>query len=641
MAEVVVAACVAIHLAVSLIGWSNPINEEHGFRQTQTAITSYWIAHGGPILEYQTPVMGPPWSIPMEFPLFQAMVAGVHRISGFGLDACGRAASLAWFYLLLPVAWRLARRLALPSACFAAFGLLYLTSPLYLFWTRAFLMESMAMTLAFAYLALAWESTLGEAGGWQLWVACVLGILAALVKVTTFAGGLGAACVAYALFWWHTRPRASHSARWLLAAAAIPIAVELWWVRFSDAVKLRNPLGFQTSAELTAWNFGAPLFRFSREFWSVLYGRVAHHLLGKMWPLALALALLCLWRAPRALRWIAAVFLVGFWGPTLVFSNLHYVHDYYQFGTAAWLFMGLAVCVGSATAGTERKVAAAALVLVAAGNFWVYTVRYYPSMVRGKDAWMEVARYLSRQPRSQDVIVGYGLDWDSTVPYYSERKAILDRLGRPLNSPEIRESLNGLGPAERIGAVVACTEKQDPHGFSVPPQVAGLGFSEAPVFQNELCQVYTTPDANPKVHPRPGDLALDGIRLEIRSAVPYDVAMSNLPGLGVLAAPDSVLFARLPGAAHRVSVRFGIKDAAWKVYGMGAVEFALETEEGGRRKEVWKRALDPLRQPSDRGEQRAMVEVSGEGICLITRSQDRSVHHRSYWSGIEFMQAAR
>jgi hypothetical protein len=52
----------------------------YSFRQTQTAITTYWLGINGFSLNYETPVVGPPWSIPFEFPLYQYMVVLLARM---------------------------------------------------------------------------------------------------------------------------------------------------------------------------------------------------------------------------------------------------------------------------------------------------------------------------------------------------------------------------------------------------------------------------------------------------------------------------------------------------------------------------------------------------------------------------------
>src|SRR5579862_7514545 len=65
-----IAAALLVHgLALLALRWSTPVIGMHAFRQTQTAITSYWMLKGSPWLAYETPVLGPPWSIPFEFPL--------------------------------------------------------------------------------------------------------------------------------------------------------------------------------------------------------------------------------------------------------------------------------------------------------------------------------------------------------------------------------------------------------------------------------------------------------------------------------------------------------------------------------------------------------------------------------------------
>jgi hypothetical protein len=70
-----------------------PLLDAHSFRQTQTALTSYWFMKEGFRLAYQTPVGGAPWTIPYEFPIYQAVVTGLSGATGLELGAAGRLAS--------------------------------------------------------------------------------------------------------------------------------------------------------------------------------------------------------------------------------------------------------------------------------------------------------------------------------------------------------------------------------------------------------------------------------------------------------------------------------------------------------------------------------------------------------------------
>ena len=73
-------ACLWIYALVAGMGWSNTILDAHGFRQTQTALTTYFMIGQAPKLAYETPVLGPPWSIPLE--LYTLHRAGPARVAG-------------------------------------------------------------------------------------------------------------------------------------------------------------------------------------------------------------------------------------------------------------------------------------------------------------------------------------------------------------------------------------------------------------------------------------------------------------------------------------------------------------------------------------------------------------------------------
>jgi len=90
----------AIFLAIRYS--QQPILEAHGFRQTQTAITSFWMIRDGWNLSYETPVTGYPWSIPFEFPVFQTIVALIAGLAKLPLDPVGRLVS---FVFLLACIW--------------------------------------------------------------------------------------------------------------------------------------------------------------------------------------------------------------------------------------------------------------------------------------------------------------------------------------------------------------------------------------------------------------------------------------------------------------------------------------------------------------------------------------------------------
>jgi hypothetical protein len=139
-------------LWASSIGWSHAISDLHGWRQDETAIRAYFIGQGGPWLGYETPVLGPPWPIPHEFPAYQMLVVGLNRATGLPLEQAGRAVSVSLFYTTLLLAYLLLAECGVLRRHRLLVIALWLTSPLYLFWSRTFMIESTALCLAVGYM---------------------------------------------------------------------------------------------------------------------------------------------------------------------------------------------------------------------------------------------------------------------------------------------------------------------------------------------------------------------------------------------------------------------------------------------------------------------------------------------------------
>lgn len=166
-------ALLAHSFAVLCWRWNQPLVGEHGFRQTQTAISVFWMLRGSPLIAYWTPVLGPPWQIPFEFPLYQWVLA-VFAWAGMGIDNAGRLASWSFGVAVLCPLFKISRVLSVDAWIAAA---LYLASPLYLFWGTAFLIDTTALFFAAMFLMYALENR------WALSLIC--GVLAALIKLPT------------------------------------------------------------------------------------------------------------------------------------------------------------------------------------------------------------------------------------------------------------------------------------------------------------------------------------------------------------------------------------------------------------------------------------------------------------------------
>jgi hypothetical protein len=326
------------------LSWHASLLDRYEFRQLQTAISTYWIAHDGWQLAYATPLFGPPWSVPMEFPTYQVIVAGVHRLSGVPLDQSGRLVSIVFLLATLPAVYDLLALAGLRASRRLIVLTVILSSPVYLFYSRTFMIETTALCFAVWFLACLRRALIGT--DWR-WIAATTGLatLAALTKITTFiVFGLPAlAMVLAACRGWPEAAAPNVALRRRLLAAFVPAVISLglawWWVRFSDQVKDSNPLtGFLTSRELQRWNFGDWSLRVDWSFWVHLQENIVGYILTEG---ACAVALLCWPFASPRIRWMAAAGLVGFFSGPLVFANLYHIHDYY-YSANALLLVGAA-----------------------------------------------------------------------------------------------------------------------------------------------------------------------------------------------------------------------------------------------------------------------------------------------------------
>lgn len=484
----VIAAALLVHaLTVLAVRWHTPLLGMHAWRQTQTAITSYWMLKGSPWLAYQTPVFGPPWSLPFEFPLYQLLVAGVVKLSGIQLDSGGRLVSEVFLLLLiLPVA-KLARSYGRDSTEVIVFVILLLGSPVYLYWGSAFLIESCALFFSFMFLAalvsvVLYRSSTGfesatlrkkpQAG--CLWhnvvVAVICGTTAALVKITTYATfyALGGCILVYHLVAeWRSEQPARQSSLLALAVMAPPVTAFTLWDRFADGQKATNAITLtqmSTSEHNRAFIFGSWHQLFSWQATGTL-GREVNDTLGGVLVLIILVACLLLcrrWIDPAASA-VASTLIAAFLFPFAVFTNLYVVHNYYFSENAIFLIAAAAVPIGTLFAAGRRLAAWGLLILITVSQllwFYGYFVRdiVHPS----NRPLFDIAMNVKANTDAQGLVMIYGQEWSPVIPYYSERRALMEPEWMPMADAIGRlRQIDSPMQGHRVEALVRCPSPRD------------------------------------------------------------------------------------------------------------------------------------------------------------------------------------
>ncbi|MDB6126689.1 MAG: hypothetical protein JWM35_585 [Verrucomicrobia bacterium] len=636
------AVVLALHFGASITGWRHGILPGNTFRQAQTALTTYFIGQENNFsLAYPTPVLGKPWSIPMEFPLYEWTVVGLNRLSHASLVECARFVSLLCFYLTLPGIWVLLRELGVDRARRWLVLAFVPACPVYIFYSRAFLIEPMALMFSvwFAAALLAGLKRLHR--GWLV-AAAIFGIGAALVKVTTFMLFLAPVGVALAWQFWIARRggAAEQPAAWRrlhLAARtlALPFFAAAAWVLYSDSVKTHNPAAdMLRSGPQRTYNFGHFADRFSGEYWTRWLNLSSHAVVS---PWVFGLALVTALFGPRRWRWSIVSGIALFALAPAVFPFLYAWHDYYYYANAAFLTVALGF---SAVAVLDSRIPRWLGALVIAGALvlqgQLYWKNYRPEQLVVSEGDTGLTQALFDLTARDDVLVVAGQDWNSMLAWSARRRALMIRNGYEDNFPYLERAFDDLNGEFVAALILTGNTRANERLLALADQKLNIfptpflesGDSQvyanrevwrewsgrAPTFTYNAVHVLNRDESAPSVlsgslEDLHGSAIFDGLHpLPTRYEVPFGLSMLSVPPRWVLNthATTHLWFSPPPGK-HRATIEFGILDAAWqrpdKTDGVEFVVTVLSAD--GKSQAVWKRLVNPVAVAADRGIQHA------------------------------------
>lgn len=446
-----VVTLVLMLIAIRLPMLGNPLLDHYSFRQTQTAITAYWFAQEGIKLpDYPLPVLGRPWTCPLEFPTFQFLVCGLDLV-GLSIDRAARLAAVLVFAACVLVAVRMFARLGSARGTLLSFLGFCALSPFAIVWSRACLVDYTSVLLSLLYLAICLQMA---SKGWTARggvLATLIGSLAAVTKVTTLPiYWTPVALVALDSVWQtvagiRRRSSSSEGTRYgeavgpLLQWAVVllvPLVCAVVWTHVSDAVKAASPAtSWLVSDALGKWNFGSWEQRFALKSWETVTRRIQDVVVPFLWPLVLY-GIVALFRQPRALVVAVAGLVLGSIATVLVFTNLYVVHDYYL--CAITIPIWFLAALGLSELGGYYKARAwkagchaSAMVLMAvvsATSGYVAPSYDYKAGLASELLADQIIPFCEKVkgkvPADQEILV-FGDDWNPRIPYYARRKAFM------------------------------------------------------------------------------------------------------------------------------------------------------------------------------------------------------------------------
>jgi len=673
-------AALAVHVWGVTFNWKMPFLAGHEFRQSQTAITTYYIDQQNNFsLLYETPILGKPWvSILMEVPVYEWAVVGLSRLTGLPHYLAARTITLTCFYLTLPAAYLLLGRLGLAWPRRLLILALVLACPVYIFYSRAFLMDSMAFMCS-AWFLLGFVRTMDQRSWSWLGLTVVAGTGASLIKSAVLGAWLIPAAAYGAWLLWR-EIRAGQGWRgpvqvvlWGAATVAVPLGALRAWVVYTDPLKaVHDSAWIFTSENLTQGNWG--LFNFK----ALVSGDAWHWLMG-CWDLAimsrwLILVLLVMGLAfrssRRAVLGLAGVFFLA----QAMFPYAYAYQDYYFYACAVFLnaACGFAL-VGLLDSRVPRWVCAGIFALPFAGQVVAYRQGYLVEQKIYAEGGYPYTNAIRDLTPKDSVIIVAGADWAAMVPYYSQRRALMVRNGLEWDEAYLHRAFDHLA-GEEVSAVVLVDKLRENRRFKeLVAQHFDIDLS-VPAMTWGKVEVYV-----PRLYHK-------GIQLRIKSSLRYpDLVLpkseaDNLPTTGRLpispavgrnaffaikpapyeaefqfglnwiergpsavlsAHPKSDLWLRPPAGATKISWSYGIFPGAYEKPRdhTDGVEFIVEAEKpDGQSRRIYYRLLDPWAKPEDRGDQHVVIPYAPEPdevLRFSTRPNQNLSYDWAYWVGIQ------
>jgi hypothetical protein len=430
-----------------VIRFPNLFEKSYQWRPLQTEMTAYWfVKEGLNLLNYQTPLYGPPWQIPFEFPLFQAAAAILFKAGLGNFDFACRLTALLCFYLSALFLYLLCKKVFWDRQTNLIILSLYLWLPYNIYYSTEPLIDylALALSLAYLYFIFVWLSTHSS---WTALLATIFGSLGILVKPTTMPIVMVPIVVLVVknilVIYGQDFKRPvdvrllinkawSDRSYWLslILMATIPVLIGSIWTRHTDLIKDGSVFTqWLTSEALLEWNFGTWALRTDQNIW-------AHHIFVAeryLLPFGLSIfAVLGIFIATVEVRLFVVSVMASIGVTLMIFLNL-YLHHYYYIALSA--SMAILGGYGLARFWQLRQKGRYIFIFVFAVwtiLFLVFNINDYQrfrnlaisdtanleqAMVRARD----IQQYVP--PDKWAVVVEY--DWSPAYVYPLERKAMV------------------------------------------------------------------------------------------------------------------------------------------------------------------------------------------------------------------------
>ncbi len=162
---------------------------------------------------------------------------------------------------------------------------------------------------------------------------------------------------------------------------------------------------------------------------------------------------------------IASAALGAFLLPFVLFTNAHFVHIYYNTGNAIFLICAVAILITRLFSTGHRQAGWNLLALTVASQLIWFCV-FYVRDIRNplNRPLLAIAQAVNTRTDPGGVIVIYGQDYSPVIPYYAQRRALMEPDSVPVPDDETLERAHRMWAPQGghpVEAVVRCKSQMD------------------------------------------------------------------------------------------------------------------------------------------------------------------------------------
>ena len=116
-----------------------------------------------------------------------------------------------------------------------------------------------------------------------------------------------------------------------------------------------------------------------------------------------------------------------------------------------------------------------------------YKNAFYNSQLNNNNYLAESTKIIRKLTNENETLLIYGESWDSSFPYYAQRKAIMNWQNLPLSNKKIQKTIKKSG---KISALVFSSGDPSTKEEFIQQQLEYLNFNNTSVYQDARIKIY-------------------------------------------------------------------------------------------------------------------------------------------------------